>query len=66
MSSRTHNFKSSQLYKMGRNKNNKKRVLDIWINETIHELPKNYKSIEDKYKPSMKYVSNERRSLPFK
>jgi hypothetical protein len=63
MSSRTHTFKSSQLCKMGRNKTNQRRVLDIWINETIHELPKNYKSIEDKYKPSMKSISNERRSL---
>ncbi len=36
------------------------------MNETIHEFPKNCKSIKDKYKPSMKSISNERRFLPYK
>jgi len=36
------------------------------MSETIHELLKNCKSIEDKSKLSMKSMSIERRSLPSK
>ncbi len=45
MSSITRTFKSSQLYKMGRNKTNQRKMLDIWMSETIHKLLDNNKSI---------------------